>query len=79
MDNDQKWNSHFWGKKGLLQALYKRIFAIRRISNHIPKDKPKHIVNKLTYGLLFTHKVRLMEEVKKTKNIKATEIAQTRF
>ena len=21
MDNDQKWNSHFWGKKGLLNSL----------------------------------------------------------
>ena len=39
MDNVQKWTSHFWGKKGLLKALNQRLFAIRRIANHIPKDK----------------------------------------
>ena len=43
MDNDQNWNSHFWGKKG---DCYKhRLFVIRRILNHIPKDKLKHVVN----------------------------------
>ena len=31
MDEDQKWTSHFWGKKGLLQALNQRLFAIGRI------------------------------------------------
>ena len=38
MDNDQKWTRYFWGKKGLLQFLKQRLFAIRRISNHIPKN-----------------------------------------
>ena len=62
MDNDQKWNSHFWGKKELIQVLNQRMFAIRRITNHIPKDKVRHVINsiwmsKLRYGLQLTHKV----------------------
>ena len=64
MVNDQNWTSHFWGKKGLLQALNQKLYAIRRIANHIPKDKLKQIVDKLwvsklRYGLQFMHKVRL--------------------
>ena len=31
MDNDQKRRGHFWCKKGLLQALNQRMFAIKRI------------------------------------------------
>ena len=72
LDNDQKWTCHFWGKKGLLAALNQRLFAIRRIANHIPKDKLKHVANSLwmskaRYGLQLTHKVRMTEEDKKPK------------
>ena len=83
MDEDQKWTSHFWGKKGLLQSLNQRLFAIRRISNHIPKNKVRRVVDsiwmsKLRYGLQLTQRVRLEEEERKSKNIKATQIAQNK-
>ena len=83
IDNDQKWTSHFWGKKGLIQGLNQRMFAIKRISNHITKDIVKHLVNsiwmsKLRYGLQLTHKVRLTDEDRKRTNSKATQITQNK-
>ena len=39
LDNDQKWTSPFWGKKGLLKSLNQSLFAIRRISNLIPQKQ----------------------------------------
>ena len=84
LDNDQKWTSHFWGKKGLLKALNQRLFALRRVANHIPKDKLRHVasslwMSKVRYGLQLTHKVRLTEEDKKNKDLKATQIAQNKM
>jgi hypothetical protein len=84
IDNDQKWTNHFWGKGGLLQALNHRLFVIRRIANHIPKDKLKTVassiwMSKLCYGLQLTHKVRMTEEDTKTKDIKAVQIAQNKL
>ena len=77
MDSDQKWTNHFWGKKGLLNALNQRLFAIRRIANHIPKEKLSQVANsiwmsKIRYGLHFTNKVRFREEYKCFKCIKET-------
>ena len=84
LDNDQKWTHHFWGKKGLLKALNQRLLAIRRIANHIPKNKLKHVANSLwmskaRYGLQLTHKVRLTEVDRKSKDIKATQLAQNKM
>ena len=31
------WKEHFHGKNGLISSLNKRLFAIRRVANHIPK------------------------------------------
>lgn len=81
MDDTQKWSSHFWGKKGLLSSLNQRLFTIRRISRHIPRNKMKHIVSsiwtsKLRYGLQLTHKVRTQEDDRTTKDIRATQVAQ---
>ena len=83
MDNDQKWTIHFWGKKGLLTSLNQRVFAIIQISNHISGDKIRHIVkslwvSKLRYGLQLTLKVRLTEDDVKTKDMKATQLAQNK-
>ena len=33
------WKEHFYGKNGLISSLNKRLFAIRRVANHIPQDK----------------------------------------
>ena len=70
MDEDQKWTSHYWGKNGLIPALNKKLFAIRRLANHIPREKLKNVVDclwmsKLRYGLQLCTKVRLTEEERK--------------
>ena len=67
MDEDQKWNSHFCGKNGLMTALNKRLYTIKRLANHIPRDKLKKVADslwtsKLRYGLQLCLKVRLREE-----------------
>ena len=67
MDNDQKWKSHFCGKGGLLSSLNQRLFMVKRISNHISKNKLRKVVDslwtsKLRYGLQLCSEVRLTEE-----------------
>jgi hypothetical protein len=67
MDNDQKWKSHFCGKGGLLSSLNQRLFLVKRISNHISKNKLRKVVDslwtsKLRYGLQLCTEVRLTEE-----------------
>ncbi len=67
MDNDQKWKSHFCGKGGLPSSLNQRLFMVKRISNHISKNKLCKVVDslstsKLRYGLQLCIKVRLTEE-----------------
>ena len=84
MDNDQKWTNHFWGKKGLQNALNQRLFAIRWIANHIPKEKLGQVTNsiwmsKMSYGIQLRHKVRMTEEERKSKDIKATQLAQNKM
>ena len=83
MDDDQKWTSHFWGKNGLIPALNKRLFLIRRISNHIPAFNIKKMVDslwtsKLRYGLQLSMRVRLSEEESKNESMKAVQIAQNK-
>ena len=74
----------FLGEKGLLQSLNQRLFAIRRLANHIPRDKLKMATNsiwmlKARYYIQLTDMVRLTEEDKKMKNIKATQLAQNKM
>ena len=47
MDNDQKWKSHFCGKGGLLSSLNQRLFMVKRITNHISKNKLRKVVDSL--------------------------------
>ena len=44
IDEDQKWSTHF---SGLISALNKRTFTIRRVANQIPKEKVINIVHSL--------------------------------
>ena len=38
IQDDLGWKEHFSGKNGLISSLNKRLFAIRRVSNHVPQD-----------------------------------------
>ena len=74
MDNDQKWASHFTGKNGLIPALTRRLFTIRRLVNHLPRQKLRNVVDslwtsKLRYGLQLCTRVRVSEEEKERTTI----------
>ena len=38
INDNQGWTEQFFGKKGLINSLNQRLYAIKRISNHIPKS-----------------------------------------
>lgn len=44
---DQKCKSHFYGKGGLLSSLNQRLFMVKKISNHIFKNKQHKVVDGL--------------------------------
>ena len=78
------WNEHYQGKNGLIAALNKRLFAIRRVANHIPKNKLIQLahalwVSKLRYGLQLCTEVRINESETKNSNLKAVQIAQNKL
>jgi hypothetical protein len=84
MDNDQKWKSHFCGKGGLLSALNQRLFIVKRISNHISKNKLRKVVeslrtSKLRYGLQLCTEVRLTEEHPKSQYIRMVQRLQNKM
>ena len=59
IQDDHVWNEHFNGKNGLINALNKRTFNIRRIANQIPKNQVIKVVQSLWMSklivLCFTH------------------------
>ena len=84
LQDDLGWNEHFNGKNGLISSLNKRLFAIRRLSNHVP---PMHLLklahalwmSKLRYGLQLCSNVRLHESDPSSINLKAVQIAQNKL
>ena len=84
IQEDQGWSEHFKGPKGLLGALNKRTFAIRRIANQIPKKNVIKVVqslwmSKLRYGLQLCNKVRLNESDPTGEHMRSTQIAQNKM
>ena len=69
---------------GLISALNKRTFTIRRVANQIPKEKLIKVVqslwmSKLRYGLQLCNKVRINEEEMSNQNMKSTQIAMNKM
>ena len=59
----QDWKSHLYGKGGLTSALNMRLFALKRLKNHIGQKALKKVADgiftsKLRYGLQLFGKVR---------------------
>ena len=84
IESNQNWKEHFFGKSGLISALNKRLFAIRRVANHIPHDKLKQLahalwISKLRYGLQLCTEVRLCQSEPTNGNMKALQIAQNKL
>ena len=77
-------SEHFFGKSGLISSLNKRLYAIRRVANHIPKDKLIQLahalwMSKLRYGLQLCTEVRINNNEPINGNLKAVQIAQNKL
>ena len=84
IEDNLNWNEHFNGKSGLISSLNKRLFAIRRVANHIQKEKLIQLahalwISKLEYGLQICTEVRIAETETKSANLKGMQIAQNKL
>ena len=81
MDSDQKWKTHF---NGLVTALDRRLFQIRRVAGHISGKGLKKVADsiwtsKLRYGLQLCTEVRTDESQKKNTDMIRVQKAQNRL
>ena len=84
IDAKQKWDAHFNGSGGLIKALNKRTFIIRRVSDQLPRNKIINLVHsiwmsKLRYGLQLCNKVRTKNEDPENGNMTSTQICQNKM
>ena len=84
IEDNQSWKEHFSGKGGLIASLNNRLFSIRRVANHLPRDKLTQLshalwMSKLRYGLQLCMNVRSHETELLNTNMKATQIAQNKL
>ena len=78
------WKEHFTGTNGLFASLNKRLFAIRRIKNHIPTEKLPRLahalwISKLRYGLQLCSQVRLKDSDSLNTYMQAAQISQNKM
>ena len=67
LDDNQKWKNHVIGKNGLITSLNQRLYALKRLKNHLPSPKIRNVAeslwtSKLRYGLQTWANVRLTED-----------------
>ena len=84
IQDNQEWKQHFYGKNGLINSLTKRLYAIGRVANQIPKNKLLQLahalwMSKLRYGLQLCTNVRIDESETKNGNMKSLQIAQNKL
>ena len=84
IEENQGRKEHFYGKNGLISSLNKRLFTIRRVSNHIPQSKLLQLahalwMSKLRYGLQLCTNTRIVETEPCNGNIKSVQIAQNKL
>ena len=85
MFNDkQNWSTQIRGQNGVVSNLNKRLFAIKRLKNHINKKSLSKVVDglftsKINYGIQLYGKVRLSQECPKNKDINAIQMVQNKL
>ena len=84
IEDNQGWKEHFFGKNGLISSLNKRLFVIRRVSNHIPQTKLLQLahaiwMSKLRYGLQLCSNVRTESTEPKNGNLKPVQVSQNKL
>ena len=81
IDEKQNWNEHF---NSLANSLNKRTFALRRLSNHVPKKEMIKAtqsiwMSKLRYGLQLCNQVRTKQDDPSNTNMKTAQMAQNKM
>ena len=84
IDDKQNWKEHFSGANGLVKALNKRTFCIRRIRNQLPRKELIKVVqslwmSRLRYGLQLCNQVRANSTDTENQNMKAAQTAQNKM
>ena len=81
IDDNQGWDTHV---NRLISALNQRLFIIRRIAQHLPRDRLINVVHclwvsKLRYRLQLCTTVQLNSQEQKTKTMKSLQLTQNRL
>ena len=84
IEESQGWKEHYYGKDGLIKSLNKRLFAIGRVANQIPRKKLTQLahalwMSKLRYGLQLCTNVRIDPTEKRNGNMKSLQIVQNKL
>ena len=84
IESNQGWNEHFKGPNGLINALNRRTFSIRRIKQQIPHKNTMRVVqsiwmSKLRYGLQLCNKVRTTSTDPINYNMHSAQVAQNKM
>ena len=79
IQDDLGWSEHFHGKNGLIPSLNKRLYAIRRVSNHVPQSKLIKLahalwMSKMRYGLQLCSNTRLTDSEPNSMHLKSVQI-----
>ena len=83
-NDKQNWTTQIRGTNGVVSNLNKRLFAIKRLKNHINKTSLTKVVDglftsKINYGVQLYGKVRLTQECPTNKDIKAIQMVQNKL
>ena len=78
------WDSHYWGKGGLIPSLNKRLYTISKIKKYIPIEKLPRLAHalwtsKLRYGLQLCSNVRIKHEDSQNSYMQSAEVAQNKM
>ena len=83
-NDKQNWTTQIRGQNGVVSNLNKRLFAIKRLKNHINKTSLTKVVDglftsKINYGVQLYGKVKLTQECPTNKDIKAIQMVQNKL
>ena len=83
-DSNQGWISQIYGPGGMIMALYRRLFTIRRLRNHLNATSLMKLVDglfisKSRYGLQLMGKVRTQESDPTNKDIENIQKVQNKL
>ena len=60
IDDNQKWKNHVIGKGGLVTSLNQRLFAIKRLKNHLPSRQVRSVAESLRTSKLNSYRWQIL-------------------